>query len=167
MQPKIIASRQIILAGMSFYGDPFDTHSGWDEENHIGHLWKRFSRFLSQKGEAFQPRALYEVHIDLEETREKGLYEVFVGYQVTRIAGVPVELSIKVLPPTQYAVFTFQGEQITSDWEKLLEGWLASSGYQSSNTYNFQHYDARFKGMDRLSESELDVYFPIQKLPDP
>ncbi len=167
MQPKIIDSEKIILAGMSFYGDPFDTHSGWDEENHIGQLWKRFFRFLAKKGEAIQPSGLYEVHIYSDETREKGLFEVFVGFQVTEISEIPLELLIKVLPVTQYAIFTFQGEQITADWEKIMEQWLADSGYQSPNTYNFQYYDERFKGMDQLAESTLDVYIPIQKIPGP
>ena len=48
MQPKIIESQQITLVGMSFYGDPFDTHAGWDEDNQIGLLWKRLFAFLQK-----------------------------------------------------------------------------------------------------------------------
>ena len=171
MQPEIVGVKKITLVGMSFYGDPFDAHSGWDEENQIGHLWKRFMRFLSQHGEAIQKSALshaaYEVHIYNEETREKGLFEVFVGLEVEDISIVPVELLVKVLPATQYAVFTFTGEQITADWEKILEQWLVSSGYQSPTMYNFQYYDERFKGLDHLAESTLDVYVPIMKMLEP
>lgn len=167
MLPKITGILQITLIGMSFYGDPFDTHTGWDEENQIGRTWKRFMNFLSLQGETgdifANPTVAYEVHISTPETREKGLFEIFVGMEAKAIQNVPVELSIKVLPATQYAVFTLRGEIIRSDWEMMLEEWLATSGYRRSYAYNFQHYDERFKGLDNLAESTLDVYLPIQK----
>jgi predicted transcriptional regulator YdeE len=168
MQPQITEAKQITLMGLSFYGDPFDTHAGWDEDNQIGKLWKRFMAFLSQHGEAYRnfhnPNVTYEVHISSEETCEKGLFEVFVGMEIKDITSVPVELLVKILPATQYAIFTIKGEQIRTDWEMMLEGWLSTSGYRCPYSYNFQLYDERFKGLDNLAESTLDVYLPIQKV---
>jgi AraC family transcriptional regulator len=167
MQPKISDVRQIILIGMSFYGDPFDLHSGWDEENQIGCLWKRFLDYLSRHPEITQnpnqTNAMYEVHIYNEETQKKGLFDVFVGMESNSqdIRDVSIELSVKILPLTRYAIFTFSGEEITSDWEKVLQNWLTKSGYRSTHSFNFQYYDDRFKGLDNLEESVLDVYFPI------
>lgn len=167
LQPVISDIKQITLIGMSFYGDPFDTHDGWDEENEIGRLWKRFGSILSQNSAVdlnFLNQGVgYEVHIYHPETPEKGLFEVFVGMEVERIENVPVQLSVKVLPATQYAVFTLTGEEITSDWEMIIEGWLPASGYRNPYAYNFQYYDERFKGVDNIAESTLDVYIPIQK----
>jgi predicted transcriptional regulator YdeE len=169
MQPEIKEATQIILMGMSFYGDPFDTHSGWDEENQIGRLWKRFMQYLQEHAELFHargfPTCMYEVQIINAETLKNGQFEVFAGVEISaqEVASVPVDLSLKVLPHTQYAVFTFRGQEITSDWEKVLEGWLATSGYRNPYPYNFQYYDERFKGLDRLAESTLDVYLPISK----
>ncbi len=171
MEPKIIEAKQITLVGMSFYGDPFDTHAGWDEDNQIGLLWKRLFAFL-QKDATFsslsKSTAWYEVHIHTEETLVKGLFEVFVGVEadLNRLADLPPQLLVKNLPSTQYAVFTFEGEEISSDWEKLLEEWMNASEYQSADNYNFQYYDERFKGLDRISESVLDVYIPIKKKSD-
>jgi AraC family transcriptional regulator len=170
MQPKITDIKRVILIGMSFYGDPFDSHAGWDEENQIGHLWKRFIGYLSQHPEIIQnqnqPNILYEVHIYNEETKEKGLFEVFVGaeFNPRDIKDVPIELSVKILPVTQYAIFTFKGKQINSDWEMALQNWLTTSGYQSPYSFNFQYYDDRFKGLANLEESALDVYIPIKKV---
>lgn len=153
---------------MSFYGDPFDTHAGWDEDNQIGLLWKRLFAFL-QKDVIFsslsQSSAWYEVHIQSEETKVKGAFEVFVGVEIDlrRLSEIPPQLLVKNLPSTQYAIFTFEGEEISSDWGKILERWMSGSEYQSSGTYNFQYYDERFKGLDRISESVLDVYIPIKK----
>lgn len=153
---------------MSFYGDPFDTHAGWDEDNQIGLLWKRLFAFL-QKDAVFsslsQSCAWYEVHIQSDETEAKGSFEVFVGveFDLSRLSDLPAQLLVKNLPSTQYAIFTFEGEEISSDWGKTLEHWMSGSEYQSSGTYNFQYYDERFKGLDRISESVLDVYIPIKK----
>ena len=36
MQPTIVQKGEIVLVGMSFYGDPFETSAGWTEENQIG-----------------------------------------------------------------------------------------------------------------------------------
>lgn len=171
MQPKITESRQIILAGMSFYGDPFDTHSGWDEDNQIGLLWKRLHAFVKiESSTAFFLKSSnwYEVHIYSEETQSRGLFEVFVGVECERdrITELPPQLLVKNLPETKYAVFTFKGEEISADWEKILSDWMAGSGFESAGAYNFQFYDERFKGLDRLDESVLDVYIPIKKKND-
>jgi len=169
MQPKISEIKQIILIGISFYGDPFDLHSGWDEKNHIGILWKRFSEYLSRHQEMMQNwilgGAMYEVHIYNEEIQEKGVFEVFVGMEcgIQDIRSVPIELSVKILPMTRYAIFTFNGKEITSDWEIVLQNWLATSGYRSPHSFNFQYYDDGFKGLDHLDESVLDVYIPISE----
>jgi predicted transcriptional regulator YdeE len=169
MKPQIIPEKQLILIGMSFYGDPFDTHTGWDEDNQIGLLWKRFMGYLEQNKvslkNTYKDTYCYEVHIYNTETASRGFFEVFVGVEGNpgKIAEIPMELSIKVLPFTRYAVFTFHGQEIISDWEKILEEWLVTSGYESPYNYNFQCYDERFKGLDNLEGSTLEVYVPIKK----
>ena len=75
---------------------------------------------------------------------------------------MPVELLVKVLPPATYAVFTMRGQQIISDWHHAIyHQWLPQSGYQIAGGYSFQFYDHRFKGLDNVDESVLDVYMPV------
>lgn len=118
MEPTIVERNQIMLVGFSFLGDPFAASGGWTEENEIGRLWNRFVAYVTHHGDRIKhikdPEVGYEVHITHEETTAKGHYEVFVGVEVAHLEDVPVELSVKILPPTQYAVFTLKGEQITS-----------------------------------------------------
>jgi predicted transcriptional regulator YdeE len=161
--PKICHIQPLYLAGLSFYGDPFELHAGWDSENEIGSLWKRFSAWLQAHPPAPPPEALYEVHLHTPESAEKGLFEVFVGMAcpLEALPGIPPELLIKVLPATRYAVFTFQGAQISADWGKTIDDWLVESGERSPYSYNFQRYDERFKGMHDLEHSSLDVYVPL------
>lgn len=168
MEPIILEKKEIVLLGMSFYGDPFDTHSGWDEENEIGRLWYRFMNFLennaAQISHLAHPEAGYEVHIYHPETITRGDFEVFVGLEVEKVENVPIELLIKVLPATTYAVFTFQGEEIVSDWVMQIDQWNSKAGYQRAHPFSFQYLDQRFKGVDNLAESELDVYMPIKPI---
>ncbi|MFP4395699.1 MAG: GyrI-like domain-containing protein, partial [Anaerolineales bacterium] len=110
----------------------------------------------------------YEVHVESEETATKGYREVFVGAEVTRLDDVPVELLVKILPATTYAVFTLRGEEIVSDWSQALDTWMRDEGYTSAYPYGVQRYDHRFKGLegDDLAASVLDVYIPIQPAND-
>lgn len=168
MNSRIIEPKTITLAGLSFYGDPFDTHAGWDEDNQIGLLWKRLFTLVNTDPKfkpLLQTNHFYEVHLYNSETQTKGLFEVFVGveYAADQIEQLPPELLVKNLPSVRYAIFTFTGEEISSDWEKTLQDWMLNSGYQSAGHYNFQFYDEQFKGLDRLAESVLDVYIPIKK----
>jgi predicted transcriptional regulator YdeE len=173
MNPKIITEKEWLVVGMSFYGDPFNKASGWSEDNEIGILWKRFMAFIQKNSAAISgaikhavdPGAALEIHVYTEETVEKGIFEVFVGARVEKLEDVPVECVVKALPATQYAVFTIKGEQITSDWGKMIyHDWLPSSGYCESHKYHIQYYDQRFKGLDKIEESTLDVYVPVKRV---
>jgi len=166
VDPQLVDKDQIILAGLSFFGDPFKFSGGWTEENEIGRLWKRFMAYLGEEGQQVRHAKMsgfYEVHIDHLEMEQTGEYEVFVGAEVDRVEEVPVRLSIKLLPPTQYAVFTLAGQDIVADWSAEMQAWLTRSGYQRAHAYGFQLYDERFKGMDRLDESVLDMYVPVRR----
>ena len=69
---------------------------------------------------------------------------------------------MKVLPPTKYAVFTLAGEEITSDWHQMIHrDWLPDSGYQIAYDYAIERYDERFKGLDKIADSVLEVYIPV------
>lgn len=167
MQPTIISKPEMLLVGMSFYGDPFDTSGVWTEENQIGRVWQRFMRYLEQHSGAIQNRTAVDVFLEVQiynqETIEKGFFEVFVGVQVEQLQPIPLELLGKVLPATDYAVFTLVGEAIFSDWDMHIDQWLAQAGYRRAYPYSIQYYDSRYKGLDQISESTLDLYMPVEK----
>lgn len=167
MVPTLVEKDRIILLGVNFFGDPF-TMTGWTEDNEIHRLWKRLEAFLSQNSGRVNmkdPGVGYEVWSSDEETAAKGLFDIFAGIEIADLDDVPVELLVKVLPPTQYAVFTFHGQEITSDWPRLIyQEWLPNSGYESAYQYNFQYYDERFKGIDQIDESTIDVYVPVKRV---
>ncbi len=171
METRIVESDRIVLVGFSFFGDPFAASGGWTEENEIGRLWSRFIAYIEQHGERIQlvdAMVGYEVHIEHPETAAKGHYEVFVGAKVAQLQDVPVQLLVKVLPPTRYAVFTLVGEEITADWSKhIYAEWMPAAGYQKAHPFMFELYDERFKGIDHLDESIIDIYVPVKSIPQP
>jgi predicted transcriptional regulator YdeE len=170
MEPKIVERDPMLLVGFSFFGDPFAESAGWTEENEIGRLWNRFMAFLAEKGDGIRhvldEQVAYEVHVESPETPAKGHQEVFVGLEVDRLADLPVELLVKVLPACTYAVFTLKGEQIASDWSMSIGEWMQRSPYEPVGGFGYQRYDQRFRGVDNLAASELDVYVPIVSTAD-
>ena len=165
MQPTILPLGQITLLGLSFYGDPFAVSGDWDVENEIGRLWQRLGASL-QRYPHLQAQAArtYEVHIHTPETAQKGYFEVFSGIESSDPSSAPLDMLIKVLPAGPYARFTLRGEQFISDWYTEIEPALAQAGYRRKGEYFFQLYDARFISIERIAESELDVYIPVEPL---
>ena len=167
-KPKIVELDRIILAGLNFFGEPFTTSAEWTEENEIGRTWKRFMEYIGKDQEGmkglFKNEVAYEVHLWNEETAARGNFDVFVGMEIDTPSAAPYDLLVRILPPCRYAVFTLRGDEISSDWHRpMYLEWLPGSGYRDAYNYQFQYLDHRFKGADRLDESELDVYIPIIK----
>ena len=167
VEPRIVERDRIVLLGFGFFGDPFATGAGWTAENEIGRLWERFGAYLQASETVRQamthPGVAYEVHITHAETPEKGEFEIFVGVEIAGVEDAPVQAVVKVLPPSRYAVFTLQGEQISDDWDRMISHeWQPGSGYEIIPDYGFQLYDSRFKGVQNLQDSEMDVYVPIR-----
>lgn len=167
MDIRIESRGRLLLVGMGFFGDPFAKASPWDEENEIGALWKRVFGFLSIHPDAIVDRADpgqvgYELHIRPPETVRTGRYEVFVGFEVRSLDSLPVACVAKVLPPAEYAVVTVGGPDIAGDWMgRLYSELVPSLGRRADESFSFERYDERFKGMDRLDESELEYFIPL------
>jgi predicted transcriptional regulator YdeE len=167
LDARIVERGRILLVGMSFYGDPFARASAWDEENEIGSLWKRFSAYLSAHPSAIGGRAdrgerWYELHIALPETAKTGRYEVFSGVEVCGLESIPIECSAKILPAADYAVVTVRGGEMSGDWMgRLFSVVVPDLGRAAAPGFSFELYDSRFKGMDKLMESELEYWIPL------
>jgi AraC family transcriptional regulator len=169
MEPKIVDRGEILLIGMSFYGDPFQMSGAWTEENEIGRLWSRYVAYMGTKGEHIKhvklPATSVEAHVYSDDALETGNWEIFAGIEVEALEEVPLELVVKILPACTYAIFTLQGEEIGGDWNTLIYSqWMPDSGYEMAHNYAFQYYDERFKGVDDLENSVLDVYVPVKRV---
>lgn len=170
MEVEIIEKKPMTLAGMSYYGPM--KGEGWTRENPIGQLWMRFIEFWNDKvnlleGQMINKDIHYEVHIwNKELFEETGNFEVFIGVEVEKLKDLPLELDGKVLPKTHYAKLTVKGDEIKT-WESKLAEVLPGEKYpeRKFNDMQFlvQCYDERFKGLDKMDESEMNILIPVEK----
>ena len=171
MKPEMVSKGKMYFVGMNYYGQL--TGEGWSEENPIGNLWKKITTFRKTKWNLIEDSVVdedvaYEIHIwNEEEFKTTKCFHVFVGVEVEKIEDIPLELVSKVLPAGTYAVFSVKGTQITT-WEKdIYEEWLPQSEYEEvvfdGYQFHIQCYGKRFKGLDRIEESEIDVYIPVNR----
>lgn len=166
LNPKITKLPAIALAGFSFFGDPFHSHAGWTEENEIGRVWQRLTVFYDALSEELRhnvdERVWYEVHLEHPGSIEKGEWEVFVGYEIEKPEKHAIELTLKHIPAMTWAIFTLKGSQI-GNFDAEYKTWLAESRYEEALPLMIERYDERFKGPDRMDESELDYLVPVRK----
>jgi AraC family transcriptional regulator len=165
MKPKITDKKQITLAGMDFFGDPYEKAGGWSEQNAIGETWKRFTKFYDAKKGTIKHLASesgYELWIDFNEVKDTKNKYIFVGMEIKKIEDVPLELVTRILPATRYAVFTLKGPEIRTGLPRIWKEWLPEAGLTPAFNYLIEYYDhQRFKGMDN-ADSEIDFMVPIK-----
>lgn len=167
MEIELVELDAMLLGGMSFYGDPLSTKGGWDEENEIGRTWKRFMEYINcnqDRSYTIHESCFYELHIYNENTPKNGHFQVFVGEKVNT-GELPVQLDSKYIPSSQYLKITLRGKEIISDWWYEIEKEIIPSRNLRRNyQYIIQAYDHRFKGMDKINDSELDAYIPVERI---
>jgi predicted transcriptional regulator YdeE len=132
MISRIEDKKKITLVGVDFFGNPYEKAAGWSEQNAIGELWKRITRFTEKNKHSIKhlvSESGYELWIDFEEEKESRNTYIFTGLEVSKLEDTPLELVAKVLPETRYAVFTFKMQEVKSDWSKTQEIW--TSGFRS------------------------------------
>ncbi|MBN1401067.1 MAG: GyrI-like domain-containing protein [Anaerolineae bacterium] len=166
MQTTILEQEPILLAGMSYFGNPFvQPEEGGEVPIH--RLWARVVAFLELNPDALPPLVapgvVYEVHVPHTKERESGRHEAFVGVEVATVRGLPVLLQAKMLPARLYLRVLLQGREIVSDWfDPIVQDWLPKARHRLADSFSYQRYDHRFKGGDRLAESEMEVYVPVE-----
>ncbi|MBI9050581.1 MAG: GyrI-like domain-containing protein [Anaerolineaceae bacterium] len=165
-KPTIMEIGPFLLAGFSFYGDPFAYHMEWENENEIGQLWSRFYQSLEGQPEFSKivqsGGIMYEMHLLHPQSKATGRYEVFIGAPYTTPAQLPVHFLLKNAPAKRYLQYRVNGTAIVDDPEHLpIDRDMHEFGYQRDPTYHFVGYDDQFLGMDRLDESTVLILIPI------
>lgn len=167
MKIDLVNLESLLLGGMSFYGDPISTKGGWEEENEIGKTWKRFMEFINEnpvRPYSVQGSYMYEVHIYNQETPTKGYFEVVVGEEVNT-KELPIAIGSKFIASSDYLKITLVGKEIISDWcQKLDTEIITSRNLRRNYNYIIQAYDERFRGMNNIADSEIDVFIPVERV---
>jgi predicted transcriptional regulator YdeE len=154
MKYKIEDKSKMILCGYNFYGDPFHSKVGWDSENEIGHTWQRYQKSCNNS----EMLPYYELHVYNETTATTGHFEVFVGQETNFDS---ISMVQKVIPSRQSCIVTLIGQEIHSDWYKEFRTMIENQEIVINEDYIIQVYDERFKGMDKIEDSILEVWLPV------
>jgi len=155
-----------LIIGMNYYGDPFSVGGAWSVDNAIGKLWQRFSTYLSKHAKQILHRVnmdeSYECHVMDETFEDTGEYGIMVGLEVSSLTNQPVHLVSKVIPKKKYLVLILRGQDIVSDQQVFINQILKAHPEKSVDSrFFFEKYDKRFKGMNRLEESLVEIYIPL------
>lgn len=166
MEWRFETIKEKLIIGMNFYGDPFSVGGSWSVDNAIGKLWQRYSVYLSKYSDQIlhrvSPDESYECHVMDEGFEETGEYGVMVGVEVSSLNQQPVHLVSKVIPGKQYLVLILKGQEIVSDQQVFVNEILIEHPDISVDArFFFEKYDKRFKGMNRIDESLVEIYIPL------
>ncbi len=157
LSPVIKEIGEIKLAGISIFTK---------DKNEIKEAWRMFLKSAGkiQKSSDFSSACSspgFGLECYNEVFFESGKFFYMPSVQVDSFDDLPVEMSLKIIPPAKYAVFTHKGvpsaisETITAAYER----WIPESGYKADRSYDFEFYDERFKPDSK--ESEIDIFIPV------
>ncbi|MBP8082955.1 MAG: AraC family transcriptional regulator [Spirochaetes bacterium] len=158
LSPVIKEIGEIKLAGISIFTK---------DKNEIKEAWRMFLKSVGKihKSSDFSSTCScpgFGLECYNEVFFESGKFFYMPSIQVNSFDDLPVEMSLKIIPPAKYAVFTHKGipsaisETITAAYEK----WIPESGYKADRSYDFEFYDERFAPDSK--ESEIDIFIPVR-----
>lgn len=156
MEPRIEQLPQILCVGVPYYGD--------NKAGEIPALWPVFHSLADQVKNVTEPRVYLGVEVYTTEFHTQKKWFYLAGTQVSTLADIPVQLFGKILPPNRYAIFTHKGKlpgRIADTFRYIYGEWLPASGYKPAAPYDFERYDARFKGPDN-DDSLMEICLPIR-----
>ena len=173
MEYEIVKKEKIKLMGLNYHGSI--TENGVAFEERVEDIWRRLSEFCMNKWESIEesvinPELSYEIQLwNEKELEESGQMSVFVGVEFDNLESIPIELVGKVLPGDKYISFVLEGEEIHGWEEFLLQEWFPESNYWMKSfdeqLFHIQcFHEHRFKGIDKLEESELKVLVPVEEI---
>jgi AraC family transcriptional regulator len=156
MQPKIIKRGRELAIGM---GDSFV--QGQTEE--IGALWGRFVPRMHE----IKNRKPYDLGVCASKhpiiVKKDGDTFIYVAAVAVENADhVPDGMVVCDIPESTFAVFTHSGPimNIKHTCEYIWGTWLPESGYELTDTPDYELYDSRFD--PKTGSGEVDIYVPIK-----
>jgi predicted transcriptional regulator YdeE len=149
MEPDLVDMDEMVIVGLE--------EKGAD----ISALWKRFHAAESTIRNRIEG-SYYELHEHFAGEHGWKDVNVIVGVQVTEPGDLTEGLSVRVLPPSRYAVFTHRladgGYEGAND---AMNAWLDRGPYRMPRDLSIQRFEvSRFKG-GTAPDSEIDFLLPV------
>ena len=154
MQHRIDKKEKMILVGVNSHvtGHDFDFMQAWAD--------------FMQKSELIKNKKNYApigLGVYPESFPEPWQFMYMPSFVVTEISEMPLEFSYKIIPESDYIVFTHAGpaEKINETYDEIYSKKLAELGCKSDSNYDFEYYDQRFDKQNP-EKSEMEIWVPIK-----
>lgn len=158
--PRIETKEEFVIAGYRKH-----TRNGFEA---IGESWfdlKSNMDSMKRKNE----HTMYGFEDYSEEfTAEPLAFYYMAGVEVDKNTELPEGVYRKIVPKSEYAVFTVNGNnangEIGQAFHYIYNVWLPSSDYciDEELLFDFEYYDERWDC--QLQTAQMDIYIPIKKL---
>lgn len=163
MQPVFKNCEEFTVIGI---GSPMISVLSPEKNNHIviPSLWRQFMRRKSEIKQAIHQFS-YGICMPLSQSEKKTHPDecyYIACMQVSHTNEIPNGMVSKVIPASEYAVFTHHGalEKVDFTMNYIYGSWLPKSGKKLRMTADFEVYDHRFD--PESDTSEFDIYIPIE-----
>jgi predicted transcriptional regulator YdeE len=114
-------TKELIIAGMEIR----TSNDAGQAEKAIPQLWGEFmqANLTAKLSDIVSPN-MYAVYTDYEGDHTKP-YTMMLGYEVTNVASVPKNLSVRTIPVAEYETFTAKGDltknAVIDAWQKVWQ----------------------------------------------
>jgi len=153
MEPIIKHREEFYVVGLEYYGE--------NKNNEIGEMWGKFNEIANSiQNKVLPMEAAFGVCYMLADDKE-GSFHYIASVSVTSLDKVPAGMVGKIIPASNYAVFTHYGKLDTlgETYHKIYQEWLPETGLKIRADLDFEYYDERF---DQSSDSsEFDIYIAL------
>lgn len=151
MEPEIVESREMLVAGAIYEGD--------NANQEIADLWSVFMPHIGEFKRA-DPDVTYGV-CEMVPGLPPGSFRYVAGAEVVRVEDVPVDMTLILVPAGKYAVFEHRGalENLQKTYRYINQVWLPGSGYRRADRPDLEVYTQDFH--DFQPDSILYLWVPV------
>jgi len=150
MKPKIVRLPAFIVAGLKYRGD--------NKGDEIPLLWADLTPRVGEIGHRVEKACAYGVSANFD--RDTGEFDYIAGFEVTQDADLPADMAAVHIPTQTYAVFDCILPNVKETFQRALDEWLPTAGYEWVEAPDFELYDERFDVT--MGMFDMSIYLPIK-----
>ena len=158
-EPEFVTREKIPLLGFSYFGQ---------SQQEIQELWANLEQKIELIGELLEPGRMYGmVCYDEQFFKSRDFGYLAAGElkqeAFTRLAEIPFEYTLRILPAATYAAFTQKGvfNQIPVAYEYIYGTWLSQSAYDPVAPFDFEYYETPYDPQT-ADNFEFKIFIPIK-----